>query len=79
MSLFRVIIYTHVVCNVVVVLLLILLPYEHRHSHYVRDYTGYMALHTALTTDHGSVWKFDNNMKLVEVLEDHGQADHQQG
>ena len=36
----------------------------------MRDYTGYMALHTALNTNHGSVWRFDDNMKLVQVLEE---------
>ena len=33
-------------------------------------YTGYMALHTALTTNHGSVWRLDDNMKLVQVVEE---------
>ena len=41
-----------------------------RTSHYVRDYTGYMALHTALNSKHGAVWRFDKDMKLQQVLED---------
>ena len=36
----------------------------------MRDYTGYMALHTALNSKHGAIWKFDKDMKLEQVLED---------
>ena len=36
-----------------------------RNSHYVRDYTGYMALHALNNSQHGAVWRFDQDMKLV--------------
>ena len=43
--------------------------YHHviRNSNYVRDYTGYMTVHTALTCPPGSTWAFDRNFKVVQL------------
>ena len=38
-----------------------------RNSNYVRDWTGYMAVHTAFTCPPGTVWAFDENFKVRQV------------
>lgn len=38
-----------------------------RHSAYIRDYTGYMSLHTGDAAPSGTAWAFNNHIKLEEV------------
>lgn len=38
-----------------------------RYSAYIRDYTGYMALHVGDTASPGSVWAFNSDLKLEEL------------
>jgi len=40
---------------------------HNKNSNYVRDYTGYMTVHTALTCPPGSTWAFDRNFKVVQL------------
>jgi len=44
-------------------------PYSQwsRYSAYIREYTGYMALHTGDTAPAGSVWKFNQSLRVEEV------------
>ena len=39
----------------------------YRNSNYVRDWTGYMTIHTALTCEPGTKWTFDKNFKVVQI------------
>lgn len=39
-----------------------------RYSAYIRDYTGYMALHTGDTAPPGTAWAFNPSIRLEEVL-----------
>jgi len=38
-----------------------------RYSAYIRDYTGYMALHVGDTASPGTAWAFNKDIKLEEV------------
>lgn len=40
----------------------------HRYSAYIRDYTGYMALHTGDTAPPGTAWAFNQDIRLEEIL-----------
>lgn len=44
-------------------------PYSQwsRYSAYIREYTGYMALHAGDTAPAGSVWKFNQSLRVQEV------------
>lgn len=44
-------------------------PYSQwcRYSSYIREYTGYMALHAGDTAPAGSVWKFNQSLRVQEV------------
>jgi len=53
-------------------------PYNefHKNSNYVRDWTGYMAIHTALNCDPGTMWTFDKNYKVVQVQSEDTKLTH---
>jgi len=48
-------------------------PYSEtsKYNSYIREYTGYMALHTGDTQAAGTAWAFNQQLRLEEVLPEH--------